>query len=400
MPKYKYKAKNEMGKIVKGTMEVADEKALYQFLKSEGKYLISAVDTEGEKKSQGKIKTKVLIDFCRQLGALLDAGVTLVRALNIIADEEGLDPRYKMIYNSILALIRQGIPLSEAMEQQGNAFPVLLISMIRSAEANGNIDQTSKRMANHYEKEQKLNGKVTSAMVYPIILSVLLVIVIIFVLTYMVPQFDDIFSSMETLPLPTVILLGISDGLKNHWIAVIIVIAVVVTMFRLLLRVPTVRLTRDMIKLKIPLVGKLLRRIYTARFARTLSSLYGSGLPIVTALQIGKSTIGNLYIESQFEAVIAKVRAGEALSASLSEIDGFIRKLASTILVGEETGSLDDMLDSTAESLDYEAEKALEKMVSLLEPLLIIIMGLVIGFVVVAVILPVYQSYSSIGQGM
>lgn len=400
MPKYKYKAKNEMGKIVKGTMEVADEKALYQFLKSEGKYLISAVDTEGEKKSQGKIKTKVLIDFCRQLGALLDAGVTLVRALNIIADEEGLDPRYKMIYNGILALIRQGIPLSEAMEQQGNAFPVLLISMIRSAEANGNIDQTSKRMANHYEKEQKLNGKVTSAMVYPIILSVLLVIVIIFVLTYMVPQFDDIFSTMETLPLPTVILLGISDGLKNHWIAVIIVIAVVVTMFRLLLRVPTVRLTRDMIKLKIPLVGKLLRRIYTARFARTLSSLYGSGLPIVTALQIGKSTIGNLYIESQFEAVIAKVRAGEALSASLSEIDGFIRKLASTILVGEETGSLDDMLDSTAESLDYEAEKALEKMVSLLEPLLIIIMGLVIGFVVVAVILPVYQSYSSIGQGM
>lgn len=400
MPKYKYKAKNEMGKIVKGTMEVADEKALYQYLKSEGKYLISAVDTEGERKSQGKIKTKVLIDFCRQLGALLDAGVTLVRALNIIADEEGLDPRYKMIYNSILALIRQGIPLSEAMEQQGNAFPVLLISMIRSAEANGNIDQTSKRMANHYEKEQKLNGKVTSAMVYPIILSVLLVLVIIFVLTYMVPQFDDIFSTMETLPLPTVILLGISDGLKNHWIAVIIVIAVVVTMFRLLLRVPTVRLTRDMIKLKIPLVGKLLRRIYTARFARTLSSLYGSGLPIVTALQIGKSTIGNLYIESQFEAVIAKVRAGEALSASLSEIDGFIRKLASTILVGEETGSLDDMLDSTAESLDYEAEKALEKMVSLLEPLLIIIMGLVIGFVVVAVILPVYQSYSSIGQGM
>lgn len=400
MPKYKYKAKNENGKIIKGTMEAADEKALYQFLKSEGKYLISSTDAEGDKRSQGKIKTKVLIDFCRQLGALLDAGVTLVRALNIIADEEGLEPRYRMIYLGVLALIRQGVPLSEAMEQQGNAFPVLLISMIRSAEANGNIDQTAKRMATHYEKERKLNGKVTSAMIYPVILSILLVVVIIFVLTYMVPQFDDIFSSMESLPLPTVILLGVSDGLKNHWIAVIIVIAVVIMAFRLLLRIPAVRLTRDMIKLKIPIIGKLLRRIYTARFARTLSSLYGSGLPIVTALQIGKSTVGNLYIESQFDAVIAKVRAGEALSASLSEIDGFIKKLASTILVGEETGSLDDMLDSTAESLDYEAEKALEKMVSLLEPVLIIIMGLVIGFVVVAVILPVYQSYSTIGQGI
>ncbi len=400
MPKYKYKAKNENGKVVRGTMEAADEKALYQFLKSEGKYLVSSVDAEGDKKSQGKIKTKVLIDFCRQLGALLDAGVTLVRALNIIAEEEGLDPRYRMIYLSVLALIRQGVPLSEAMEQQGNAFPILLISMIRSAEANGNIDQTAKRMANHYEKERKLNGKVTSAMIYPVILSILLVIVIIFVLTYMVPQFDDIFSSMESLPLPTVILLGISDGLKNHWLAVIITVAVVVIGFRLLLRIPAVKLTMDKIKLKLPIIGKLLRRIYTARFARTLSSLYGSGLPIVTALQIGKSTIGNLYIESQFDAVIAKVRAGEALSSSLSEIDGFIKKLSSTILVGEETGSLDDMLDSTAESLDYEAEKALEKMVSLLEPVLIIIMGLVIGFVVVAVILPVYQSYSTIGQGL
>lgn len=400
MPKYKYKAKNENGKVVRGTMEAADEKALYQFLKSEGKYLVSSADAEGDKKSQGKIKTKVLIDFCRQLGALLDAGVTLVRALNIIAEEEGLDPRYRMIYLSVLALIRQGVPLSEAMEQQGNAFPILLISMIRSAEANGNIDQTAKRMANHYEKERKLNGKVTSAMIYPVILSILLVIVIIFVLTYMVPQFDDIFSSMESLPLPTVILLGISDGLKNHWLGVIITVAVVVIGFRLLLRIPAVKLTMDKIKLKLPIIGKLLRRIYTARFARTLSSLYGSGLPIVTALQIGKSTIGNRYIESQFDAVIAKVRAGEALSSSLSEIDGFIKKLSSTILVGEETGSLDDMLDSTAESLDYEAEKALEKMVSLLEPVLIIIMGLVIGFVVVAVILPVYQSYSTIGQGL
>lgn len=400
MPKYKYKAKNEEGKVIRGMLEAADEKALYQLLRSDGKYLISSADAEENKKGQGKIKTKVLIDFCRQLGTLLDAGVTLVRALNIIADEEGLNPKYHSIYVSVLELIRQGIPLSEALEQQGNAFPVLLVSMIKSAEANGNIAQTAKRMATHYEKERKLNGKVTSAMIYPMILTGLLVLVIIFVLTYMVPQFDDIFSSMETLPLPTVILLGISDGLKNHWLAVIIVIAVVIVMVRLLLRIPSVRIMKDRIKLKIPVVGKLLKRIYTARFARTLSSLYGSGLPIVTSLQIGKTTIGNLYIESQFDDVIAKVRAGDSLSASLSKINGFIKKLASTILVGEETGSLDDMLDSTAESLDFEAEKALEKMVSLLEPVLIILMGLIIGFVVVAVILPVYQSYSTIGQGI
>lgn len=400
MPKYKYKAKNEDGKIVRGTMEAADEKALYQFLRSDGKYLVSSTTAEDSKKSQGKIKTKVLVDFCRQLGTLLDAGVTLVRALNIIAEEEGLEPRYRSIYMDILALIRQGIPLSEAMEQQGSAFPVLLVSMIRSAEANGNIAQTAKRMAQHYEKERRLNGKVTSAMIYPMILTSLLVVVIIFILTYMVPQFDDIFKEMESLPWPTVVLLGVSDGLKKHWPVVLGVIVIAAVIIHLIMRIPAVQLGKDSLKLKMPVIGKLLRRIYTARFARTLSSLYGSGLPIVTSLQIGKSTIGNSYIESQFDAVIAKVRSGESLSAALSEIDGFIKKLASTILVGEETGSLDDMLDSTAESLDFEAEKALEKMVSLLEPLLIVIMGIVIGFVVVAVILPIYQSYSTIGQGI
>ncbi len=400
MPKYKYKAKNEDGKIVRGTMEAADEKALYQFLRSDGKYLVSSTTAEDSKKSQGKIKTKVLVDFCRQLGTLLDAGVTLVRALNIIAEEEGLEPRYRSIYMDILALIRQGIPLSEAMEQQGSAFPVLLVSMIRSAEANGNIAQTAKRMAQHYEKERRLNGKVTSAMIYPMILTSLLVVVIIFILTYMVPQFDDIFKEMESLPWPTVVLLGVSDGLKKHWPVVLGAIVIAAVIIHLIMRIPAVQLGKDSLKLKMPVIGKLLRRIYTARFARTLSSLYGSGLPIVTSLQIGKSTIGNSYIESQFDAVIAKVRSGESLSAALSEIDGFIKKLASTILVGEETGSLDDMLDSTAESLDFEAEKALEKMVSLLEPLLIVIMGIVIGFVVVAVILPIYQSYSTIGQGI
>lgn len=400
MPKYKYKAKDSDGKISKGIFEAADEMALYQALRADGRYLVSSKDIEEDKlKTKRKIKTSILADFCRQLGTLLKAGVSLVRALNIIANEIGVRSTDKETYQNLLNSIRQGIPLSEAMEEQGKTFPVLLVSMMRSAEANGNLDQTSLRMAEHYDKEHRLNGKVRNAMIYPVILSVLLVGVIIFILSYLVPQFQDIFDTMESLPLPTVILLGMSSGIKKYWPFIILVIAVLIFGINLLFRIPKVRWKKDQLKLRLPVIGNLLRKIYTARFARTLCSLYSSGIPIIQALQIGSSTVGNRYIEDQFERVIDEIRRGESLSASLMQIDGFQKKLSSAILVGEETGSLDEMLDSIADSLEFEAERALERLVTLMEPILIILMAFVIGFVVVAVILPIYESYSTIDQG-
>lgn len=400
MPKYKYKAKDSNGKVSKGIMEAADELALYQSLRTDGRYLVSSKDLEEDKlKSRRKMKASVLADFCRQLGTLLKAGVSLVRSLNIIANEIGVRSTDKETYQNLLNSIRQGIPLSEAMGEQGKTFPVLLVSMMRSAEANGNLDQTSLRMAEHYEKENRLNGKVRNAMIYPIILSILLVCVIIFILSYLVPQFQDIFDTMESLPLPTVILLGLSSGIKKYWPFVLLAVAVIVLGLRLLFRIPKVRWKKDQIKLRLPVIGQLLRKIYTARFARTLCSLYSSGIPIIQAMQIGSSTVGNRYIEEQFGGAVDAIRRGESLSVSLMGIDGFQNKLASAILVGEETGSLDEMLDSVAESLEFEAERALERLVTLLEPVLIILMALIIGFVVVAVILPIYQSYSTIDQG-
>lgn len=400
MPKYKYKAKDSNGKLSKGVLEVADELALYQALRADGRYLISSKDMEEDKlRSKRKMKASILADFCRQLGTLLKAGVSLVRSLNIIANEIGVRNADKETYQNLLNSIRQGIPLSEAMDQQGKTFPVLLVSMMRSAEANGNLDQTSLRMAEHYDKENRLNGKVRNAMVYPMVLSVLLVGVIIFILSYLVPQFQDIFDTMDSLPLPTVILLGLSSGIRKYWPFILLAVAALVIGLRLLFRIPKVRWKKDQLKLKLPVIGKLLRQIYTARFARTLCSLYSSGIPIIQAIQIGSSTVGNRYIEDQFDGVIDAIRRGESLSVSLMGIDGFQKKLSSAILVGEETGSLDEMLDSIAESLEFEAERALERLVTLLEPVLIILMALIIGFVVVAVILPIYQSYSTIDQG-
>ena len=323
----------------------------------------------------------------------------MVRTLNIIAGEADLKPKYAKVYRSVQEAIIQGISLSEAMEQQGRAFPVLLINMIRSAETNGNIDAVALRMANHYEKENRLNTKVKNAMIYPAVLMVLLFGAAAFILIFIMPQFEDMFAEMESLPLITRMLMGMSDAFQKYWYLIIIVIVAVIGLFKWLFTIPAAARLKDQFKLHIPIVGKLLRKIYTARFARTLSSLYGSGITIVNALPIAADTIGNAYIESQFEKVSGRVRMGEPLSRVLRDVKGFQNKLAASIMVGEETGSLDDMLDSIAESLDYEAEKALERLVALLEPVLIILMAVVVGFVVVAVILPIYQSYSTIEQG-
>lgn len=358
-----------------------------------------ANEKDSAKKFSGKMKTPVVADFCRQLGTLLQAGVSLARAMSIISEENGLRPELRVLYLDIQATIRQGVPLSEALERQGNVFPVLLINMIRSGEANGTMDQTALRMADYYEKQNKLNGKVKGAMIYPKVLTFLLVVVVIFIMVYLVPQFQEIFDQMETLPIPTVILLGISNAFKDHWAAIAVCAVILWLALHFILQISVVRYGFDKLKLKMPYVGGLMRKIYTARFARTLCSLYSSGIPIVSALQTSCNTIGNLYIESQFEPVIARVRSGESLSKVLLEVDGFQKKLASSIMVGEETGKLDDMLNSIADSLDYEAERALERLVALLEPALIILMAVIIAFVVIAVILPVYQSYSNIEQG-
>ena len=395
VPSYKYKARDIDGKKRKGLLEAPNEDELYNKLKLEGLYLEKAVLADGQR-AKKKLKTKALSEFCRQLGTLLGAGVSLVRALSIISQEESLRPYEKMIYEDVLRLIRQGISLSDAMEQQNGAFPDLLINMIKAAQESGSMDKTAMRMAVHYEKDYKLNGKLKNAMIYPCILLVLIVLVVIFIVSFVIPQFSDLFSQMEELPLPTRVVLGVSDAFQYYWYFILAGVAVVVLVIKGIFSIPKVHIWKDKMKLRLPVFGKLYKVIYTARFARTLSSLYSAGLPIVLALQVGRKTVGNSYMDQQFDEVIAQVRAGGNLSAALKTVDGFVNKLSSTIMIGEETGSLDSMLDSISDTLDYESEIAISKMVTMLEPVLIVVMAVIVGFIMIAVMLPIYDSYSAI----
>lgn len=232
----------------------------------------------------------------------------------------------------------KGSSLSAALEAQ-QVFPTLMLGMIRAGEGSGKLDQVAERLALHYEKAHQMNQQVKSALMYPMILAILAVAVVIVIVTFVLPQFSDLFSTMDSLPGVTLALMAFSGFMVTKWYLMILGVAAVVMVIRSLLRIPAVRLEMDRRKLKMPVFGPLNQVICTARFARTISSLYSSGLPIVTALQTARDTIGNAYIVSQFDDVLVQVRSGVSLSAALETVDGFQRKLCSSIAVGEETGA-------------------------------------------------------------
>lgn len=394
MARFKYVAKDMSGKVHKGTVEAASENALTQQLREENLYLVEAKDLNGAKK-QKKLKAKQLAAFCRELSTLLASGVTLVRALDIISEQEGMNKDERDIYKDVLQDLKRGISLSDAMESK-ECFPDLMIGMIRSGEGSGNLDLVTQRLSIQYEKDYKLTQQVKSAMTYPCILLVLCVAIVILIVTFILPQFQSLFDQMESLPMITNILIAVSNFLVQKWYIALLAVAVIIALIRIIVGIPSVRRGVDWMKVHMWGFGKLFKVVYTARFARTLSSLYSSGMPLVSAVGVAAKTIGNGYVESQFDEVITMVRGGVPLSQGLREVDGLLKKLSSTILVGEESGRLDVMLDSIAETLEADAEQATKRMVTLLEPILIIFMALIVGCIMIGVMLPIYQSYSAI----
>ncbi|MCR4717933.1 MAG: type II secretion system F family protein [Lachnospiraceae bacterium] len=397
MPNYSYRAQAPGGKVVTGTMLASDETDLHERLKNQDMMLLSAKDV-ARSQTYKRLKNTMLAEYARQIGTLVRSGITLVRALEILSEDESLSPYERKIYNEVRHQVTQGIPLSDAMENMNGVFPPLIINMFRAAETSGGLDQTALRVANQYTKEAQLNAKVKSATTYPKILGFLIVGVVAIIFGFVMPQFESLFNSMESLPPATMAMMWISDFVKKNWLGIIIFCIFCYLLFYFLKKIPKVLFFVDMIQIKLPKFGHLFKVVYTARFCRTLSSLYSSGIPIITCLSIARNTIGNAYIEKQFDQVIADTQAGETLSKALSKVDGFTLKLMSSIKVGEESGSLDDMLNTTADDLEFESERAISQMVAYLEPAMIVVMAVIVGFIMISVIQPIYQSYSQIGK--
>jgi len=395
MPKYNYIAVDLENNKINDIVDAKDESDLRRILRNQNLVPIryKAID---EKKTSYRLKANETAEFSRQLANMLKSGITIVRAMEILKDRD-FKPQLKMIYEKLYKDVQQGFTLSETMRLQPRTFPELLLNMYASGEASGKLEQVANKMAHHYDKENRLNGKVKSAMTYPIILLVVTIAVVMMIFTLVLPQFFKVLEDME-LPLITRVVIGISEFLQSNWLYVIIGVLTVIALCQYLIRIRKVALKVDRLKIRFPIIGKLLKIIYTARFARTLSSLYTSGISMLNALEITRTIISNTYIENQFDDVIKSVRNGESLSAAVGMVDGFDKKISTTILIGEETGRLDAMLESTAESFDYEAEMATGRLVQLVEPVMIVVLAIVIGGIMLAVMMPLMKLYQNAGN--
>jgi len=394
MPLYKYNAIALDGSKQIGKAEAAGEEQLATLLRNENLFLISAKPLEAVTTYQ-KLKTDELADFCRQLGAMLSSGINLIRAMMILSQRDS-EKHIKKIYNALIEDLQRGSTLSEAMALRGRAFPELLVNMIKAGEQTGRLDASCNKMAQQFDKDHRLNQKIKSATTYPIILLVLIIGVVLIIFTFVLPQFMEMFEGME-LPLPTRIVMGMSDFLIGYGVYMLVIIVVLAAVLINLFRKPEPRKALDKTLMKAPKIGKLLQTIYTARFSRTLASLYVSGIPMIQALTIAKGTIGNKYIESQFKEVIDHLGNGRTLSQAISTVDGFENKLKSTIMIGEESGRLEQMLEAVADQFDYDSEMASQRMVAMIEPIMIVVMAGIVGLVIISVMMPIFQMYETVG---
>ncbi|UYO63066.1 type II secretion system F family protein [Acetobacterium wieringae] len=394
MPVYKYTAKNLQSQLIKGTMEATSPELVRRTLRQNNEFALHIQEIQ-EHHQVYKLKPMEISDFSRQIASMLGSGITMIRAIKIM-EERDIKPAIKKVYGVLYQEIQRGNTLSYAMEATGGSFPELLINMYKSGEASGQMEGTARKMADHYEKEHKLRGKIKSAMTYPIILFVITIMVVVLIFTLILPQFFTLFEGIE-LPAITQLMINISNSMTTYWYIYLIGLLIFIVLGGFLVTVPQIKKALDQFKLKIPKIGKLMKIIYTARFARTLSSLYSSGLAMINALTISGATIGNSYLESQFPQAIEQVRNGEPLSASIQTIEGFDAKLVSTIYIGEESGNLDSMLESVADSFDYEAEMATARLVTFIEPIMIIIMASIVGAIILSVMLPIMTLYQNIG---
>lgn len=395
MATFKYIAKDINSKKYHGKREVNSREELVTLLRSENLYLLKCKEIVKEE-DRKKMKLNDLSEFCRELGTMVSSGISLIMAMNIIAKRTP-NPKLQALYKDIYVKLQQGLSLSDALAAQGEMFPSLMINMFRASESTGMLDKTSMKLATQFDKDNKLQNKVKSAMMYPMILVVVTIFVVIAVFTLILPNFFDMFGDAP-ISLITQVMFGISKAMIANWEWFLIGVLIIICIITMSMRVTKIRFAWDKFKVHCPKVGYLTKIIYTARFARSMSSLYTSGVSMLNSLALARGTINNVYIASQFDEVIKQVRDGTNLSQAISIIDGFDPKLASSVYIGEESGKLDQTLLNVADDFDYEAELATEKMVTLLQPLMIIILGVIIGTIIISVMLPLYSLYGSIGS--
>jgi len=405
MPLYRYKALNARGELLDGQMEAATVGEVAVRLQEQGHLPVETkLASEGGGESAWKLLFKPkpfagerLVQFTQQLATLLAAGQPLDRALSILL-ELPEDEGARRTIADVRDAVRGGSALSTALERQHGTFGRLYVNMVRAGEAGGSLHETLQRLADYLERSRALRGRVVNALIYPIILLVMVGFSLLFLLGYVVPQFAAMYDSLDAqLPFFTRIVLGIGLFVRDWWIVLVAIPALAVWWFDRKRRDPEFRLRFDEWLLRQKFVGPLVARLETARLARTLGTLLKNGVPLLTALGIGRNVLGNLVLQADVETAANEVKGGVGLSTALGRGKRFPRLALQMIQVGEESGALDTMLLKTADTFEAETGMALDRMLAALVPVVTMLLAGVVMIVILAVLTPIYDLTNAIG---
>ncbi|GAA0120252.1 type II secretion system F family protein [Clostridium perfringens] len=401
MANFKYKAINSEGQRIEGSQSADSESQVREMLLSNQYYPLSIEKENSKSKSSlsfnRKVKLKDIAVFCRQFYVMLDSGLSIGKTLNILI-EQGEKPKLREALIGVNSDIKRGETLANSMRKRKDVFPNLLTSMIDAGERSGNLDIILKRMAEYYEKETKIRGKIKSAMIYPIVLGVVAIIAITFILTFVMPTFVQMFEENNVdLPTSTKMVLGTSKMLGKYGIIIFLILVTAIILLGKYLKSEEGQYKLSVINLKIPVIKKLTQKIIVSRFTRTMGIVSSSGMSLVTSLEIVASVVGNKIAEKELLKVKEKVLKGEGLGDSIMKMKIFPPMLASMVKIGEEAGSLDSILDKTADFYDDELEREIQTATALIEPAMIVLMGVIIGFLLISILTPMFKMYNSIG---
>ena len=396
---FAYKVRDKVGAVHKGSIEGQSEQLVVAKLRELG-YVPVTVVARGKSKliadvnthaGNGKVKLHAIVVFSRQLATMVAAGLTLIRALTILADQTESKALAEVI-TEMRGDIERGLSFSQAVSKHPKVFPTVYIAMVRSGVVGGMLDMVLLQLATMLEKQLELRRRVKSAMSYPIAVGGIIVVIVSAMLLFIVPMFEAMYKDLGgVLPLPTRMLIGVSSFLKSTWWLIAILSAGGLFALKRWKATPPGRLALDKLKLRVPIMGVIVQKTAIARFCQTLAALARSGVSIMEALDIVADTAGNAVVATAINEARERVRVGESVSAALMNHPVFPQMVVQMMAVGEETGALDEMLDKIGEFYDAEVSATVDSLTSLIEPLLMVVMGVTVGGMVVALYLPMFK---------
>lgn len=405
MPVYGYTFRDPSGGTQKGTAEAESEEILRKRFEEQGFTIteVTVIKARSPKaKTYGRVKLTHLSVFCRQFSTMVDAGVSLVRCLDVLG-QQTQDPKLKKILIDIGERVESGESLSRAMQRHPRTFSNLFIGLIRAGEIGGVLEESLQRLSHFLEKDVELRRKVKAAMTYPVLVLILSTGIVIFLVSWFVPQWAAILVDLglkgDDIPAPTQFLIDLSDTIKHRWWMLLLGAFIIIFSWKLFTSTRFGRRVADRMKLKVPVFGKLHHKVCMARFSRTMGTLLTSGVPILQAMETVAGTVGNTIMADAVLEARARIREGDRIGEPLEASRLFPPMVVHMIGVGEESGSLDFMLQKIADFYESEVEATLQSLTAALEPIMIVGLGFIVGFIVISMFLPLVRVIERLSSG-